>query len=81
MSNIVTTSIREFIRDMAIGRTKTTDRADRATVEKVQDNIYSLFSFGFSLVISSFYFIGFNDCVSPGLRFQNQVYYIQIDGP
>lgn len=37
MSNIVTTSIREFIRDMAIGRTKITDRADRATVEKVFD--------------------------------------------
>ncbi|KAL6196962.1 hypothetical protein ACLB2K_032575 [Fragaria x ananassa] len=33
MSNNVTTSIRES----AIGRTKTTDRADRATVEKVLD--------------------------------------------
>ncbi|KAL6198588.1 hypothetical protein ACLB2K_028377 [Fragaria x ananassa] len=37
MCNNVTTSIRGFIRETAIGRTKTTDRADRATVEKVLD--------------------------------------------
>ena len=35
MSNSVSTAIRESVREMAIGRTKTTDKADRATVEQV----------------------------------------------
>lgn len=35
MSNSVTTAIRESVRDMAIGKTKTTEKADRATVEQV----------------------------------------------
>lgn len=36
MSNSVTTAIRESVRDMATGRTKTTEKADRATVEQVK---------------------------------------------
>ena len=36
MSNSVVTSIREFVREGAIGRTKTKDKADRATAEKVE---------------------------------------------
>lgn len=36
MSNSVTTAIRESVRDMAIGKTKTTEKADRATVEQVK---------------------------------------------
>lgn len=38
MSNSVTTAIRESVRDMAIGKTKTTEKADRATVEQVKDS-------------------------------------------
>jgi RIO kinase 1 len=36
MSNTVTTAIRESVREMAIGKTKTTEKADRATVEQVK---------------------------------------------
>ena len=35
MSNSVTTAIRDSVRDMAIGRIKNTEKADRATVEQV----------------------------------------------
>lgn len=35
MSNSVTTAIRGSVRDMAIGKTRTTEKADRATVEQV----------------------------------------------
>lgn len=37
MSNSVTTAIRESVRDMAIGKTRTTEKADRATVEQAID--------------------------------------------
>lgn len=37
MSNSVTTAIRGSVREMAIGRTKTTEKADRATVEQVSE--------------------------------------------
>ncbi|KAK9724256.1 hypothetical protein RND81_05G058800 [Saponaria officinalis] len=37
MSNAVTTAIRDSVRDMAIGRTKHTEKADRATVEQAID--------------------------------------------
>lgn len=35
MSNSVTTAIRGSVREMAIGKTKTSEKADRATVEQV----------------------------------------------
>uniref|UniRef100_A0A6N2NHF1 Serine/threonine-protein kinase RIO1 n=1 Tax=Salix viminalis TaxID=40686 RepID=A0A6N2NHF1_SALVM len=38
MSNSVTTAIRHSVRDMAIGKTRNTEKADRATVE--QANVY-----------------------------------------
>ncbi|CAN1346581.1 Serine/threonine-protein kinase RIO1 [Linum perenne] len=38
MSNTVTTAIRGSVRDMAIGKTRVTEKADRATVE--QANVY-----------------------------------------
>lgn len=38
MSNSVTTAIRGSVRDMAIGKTRTTEKADRATVEQVNNN-------------------------------------------
>ncbi|KAG6406004.1 hypothetical protein SASPL_133600 [Salvia splendens] len=37
MSNSVTTAIRGSVRDMAIGKTRTTEKADRATVEQAID--------------------------------------------
>ncbi|KAL6560650.1 hypothetical protein OROGR_004209 [Orobanche gracilis] len=37
MSNSVTTAIRASVRDMAIGKARTTDKADRATVEQAID--------------------------------------------
>lgn len=37
MSNSVTTAIRGSIRESAVGKTKTTDKADRATVEQVNN--------------------------------------------
>ncbi|PKA47291.1 RIO kinase 1 [Apostasia shenzhenica] len=40
MSNSVTTAIRESVREAAIGRTKNTEKADRATVEQVQLSIH-----------------------------------------
>ena len=38
MSNSVTTAIRGSVREMAIGKTRTTEKADRATVEQVTLN-------------------------------------------
>lgn len=35
MSNSVTTEIRASVKGMAIGKTKNTEKADRATVEQV----------------------------------------------
>jgi RIO kinase 1 len=45
MSNTVTTAIRGSVRDMAIGKTKTTEKADRATVEQVNNNNLKVFMF------------------------------------
>lgn len=45
MSNSVTTAIRDSVKEMAIGKTKTTEKADRATVEQVGgDNIVLVLS-------------------------------------
>jgi len=45
MSNSVTTAIRDSVKEMAIGKTKTTEKADRATVEQVSgDNIVLVLS-------------------------------------
>lgn len=35
MSNSVTTAIRGSVREIAIGKTKSTEKADRATIEQV----------------------------------------------
>ncbi|KAK2443851.1 serine/threonine-protein kinase rio1 [Trifolium repens] len=43
MSNTVTTAIRSSVRGMAIGKTRTTDKADRATVENVNNNYFITF--------------------------------------
>lgn len=44
MSNSVTTEIRGCVKEMAIGKTKTTHKADRATVENVNNNYFRAFS-------------------------------------
>lgn len=49
MSNSVTTAIRGSVRDMAIGKTKTTEKADRATVEQVRVGLI-LFSYAMNCV-------------------------------
>jgi len=41
MSNSVTTAIRGSLRDTEIGRSRNTDKADRATVEQVRSNCYT----------------------------------------
>ncbi|WJX40159.1 non-specific serine/threonine protein kinase [Trifolium repens] len=43
MSNTVTTSIRSSVRGMDIGKTRTTDKADRATVENINNNYFITF--------------------------------------
>lgn len=43
MSNTVTTAIRATVRDMAIGKTRTSEKADRATVEQVNINYFIKF--------------------------------------
>lgn len=64
MSNSVTTAIRESVRDMAIGRTKTTEKADRATVEQVNKiTIFFCFVFLFG-VFMCFCAKGTNICSS-----------------
>ncbi|RDX99797.1 Pentatricopeptide repeat-containing protein, mitochondrial, partial [Mucuna pruriens] len=63
MSNSVTTAIRGSVRDMAIGKTKTTEKADRATVEQAIDPrtrmvLFKMLNRGFILDI--------NGCISTG---------------
>jgi len=41
MSNSVTTAIRGSLRDTEIGRSRNTDKADRATVEQVSSNCHT----------------------------------------
>lgn len=43
MSNSVTTAIRGSVRDTAIGKTRTTEKADRATVEQVKYSEFNAF--------------------------------------
>lgn len=65
MSNSVTTAIRESVRDMAIGRTKTTEKADRATVEQVNKiTIFFCFVFPFRGLHVYFCAKGTNICNS-----------------
>jgi hypothetical protein len=42
MSNSVTTEIRESVKGMSIGKTRTTEKADRATVEQVCGKSFTL---------------------------------------
>ncbi|KAF6161466.1 hypothetical protein GIB67_009345 [Kingdonia uniflora] len=62
-SNSVTTAIRGSIRDMAIGRTKTTEKADRATVEQAIDPRTRMILFK---MLNRGVFHDINGCISTG---------------
>ncbi|XP_015882168.3 uncharacterized protein LOC107418015 [Ziziphus jujuba] len=63
MSNSVTTAIRESVRDMAIGKTKTTEKADRATVEQAIDPRTRMVLFK---MLNRGIFHDINGCISTG---------------
>ncbi|OAY47954.1 serine/threonine-protein kinase rio1 [Manihot esculenta] len=63
MSNSVTTAIRESVRDMAIGKTKTTEKADRATVEQAIDPRTRMALFK---MLNQGVFHDINGCISTG---------------
>ncbi|CAL9775189.1 unnamed protein product [Musa acuminata subsp. burmannicoides] len=63
MSNSVTTAIRDSVRDMAIGRTKNTEKADRATVEQAIDPRTRMVLFK---MLNRGVFHDINGCISTG---------------
>ncbi|CAI9787054.1 unnamed protein product [Fraxinus pennsylvanica] len=63
MSNSVTTAIRGSVRDMAIGKTKTTEKADRATVEQAIDPRTRMVLFK---MLNRGVFNDINGCISTG---------------
>ncbi|KAK8690833.1 hypothetical protein V6N13_074359 [Hibiscus sabdariffa] len=63
MSNSVTTAIRESVREMAIGKTKTTEKADRATVEQAIDPRTRMVLFK---MLNRGVFHDINGCISTG---------------
>ncbi|PWA36759.1 serine/threonine-protein kinase RIO1 [Artemisia annua] len=63
MSNSVTTAIRESVRGMAIGKTKTTEKADRATVEQAIDPRTRMVLFK---MLNRGVFNDINGCISTG---------------
>ncbi|XP_047956593.1 serine/threonine-protein kinase RIO1-like [Salvia hispanica] len=63
MSNSVTTAIRGSVRDMAIGKTKTTEKADRATVEQAIDPRTRMVLFK---MLNKGIFNDINGCISTG---------------
>lgn len=63
MSNSVTTAIRGSVRDMAIGKTRTTEKADRATVEQAIDPRTRMVLFK---MLNRGIFNEINGCISTG---------------
>lgn len=63
MSNSVTTAIRESVRGMAIGKTKSTEKADRATVEQAIDPRTRMVLFK---MLNRGIFNDINGCISTG---------------
>ncbi|TYI35369.1 hypothetical protein ES332_A03G072000v1 [Gossypium tomentosum] len=63
MSNSITTAIRESVREMAIGKTKTTEKADRATVEQAIDPRTRMVLFK---MLNRGVFHDINGCISTG---------------
>lgn len=63
MSNSVTTAIRGSVREMAIGKTRTTEKADRATVEQAIDPRTRMVLFK---MLNRGVFHDMNGCISTG---------------
>ncbi|PSR95939.1 Serine/threonine-protein kinase [Actinidia chinensis var. chinensis] len=63
MSNSVTTAIRGSVREMAIGKTRTTEKADRATVEQAIDPRTRMVLFK---MLNRGIFNDINGCISTG---------------
>lgn len=63
MSNLVTTAIRDTVREAAIGRTKNTEKADRATVEQAIDPRTRMVLFK---MLNRGVFQNINGCISTG---------------
>ncbi|KAF8408423.1 hypothetical protein HHK36_007575 [Tetracentron sinense] len=63
MSNSVTTAIRGSVREMAIGRTRTTEKSDRATVEQAIDPRTRMVLFK---MLNRGVFHDINGCISTG---------------
>ncbi|KAJ4835224.1 hypothetical protein Tsubulata_021049, partial [Turnera subulata] len=63
MSNSVTTAIRDSVRGMAIGKTRTTEKADRATVEQALDPRTRMVLFK---MLNRGVFNDMNGCISTG---------------
>ncbi|XP_004507611.1 uncharacterized protein [Cicer arietinum] len=63
MSNTVTTAIRATVRDMAIGKTRTSEKADRATVEQAIDPRTRMILFK---MLNRGVFQDINGCISTG---------------
>ncbi|KAL0535490.1 hypothetical protein IC582_029821 [Cucumis melo] len=63
MSNSVTTAIRDSVKEMAIGKTKTTEKADRATVEQAIDPRTRMVLFK---MLNRGVFHDINGCISTG---------------
>ncbi|KAL8030838.1 hypothetical protein ABFX02_14G312400 [Erythranthe guttata] len=63
MSNSVTTAIRESVRGMSIGKTRTTEKADRATVEQAIDPRTRMVLFK---MLNRGVFNDINGCISTG---------------
>ncbi|XP_060207092.1 uncharacterized protein LOC132634928 [Lycium barbarum] len=77
MSNSVTTAIRGSVRDMAIGKTKTTEKADRATVEQAIDPRTRMVLFK---MLNRGVFHDINGCISTGKE-ANVYHATKADGP
>ncbi|XP_043703846.1 serine/threonine-protein kinase RIO1-like [Telopea speciosissima] len=76
MSNSVTTAIRESVREMAIGRTRTTEKADRATVEQAIDPRTRMVLFK---MLNRGVFHDINGCISTGKE-ANVYHATKMDG-
>ncbi|KAF5743693.1 Serine/threonine-protein kinase Rio1 [Tripterygium wilfordii] len=76
MSNSVTTAIRGSVREMAIGKTKTTEKADRATVEQAIDPRTRMVLFK---MLNRGVFHDINGCISTGKE-ANVYYATKSDG-
>ncbi|XP_043724247.1 serine/threonine-protein kinase RIO1-like [Telopea speciosissima] len=76
MSNSVATAIRGSVREMAIGRTKTTEKADRATVEQAIDPRTRMVLFK---MLNRGVFHDINGCISTGKE-ANVYHATKLDG-